>query len=96
MALQFKDLEGGAWKNLGSLPKIKKQLDLAEIRRVKGKEGKDFVLFIQPNGQYATAGYDSKNSPELKNAYLWEKPDGKLIVGLEAYERKELEVLDNL
>lgn len=95
MALQFKSLEGGAWKNLGTLPAIKKQMGLEKIEKANRGKG-EFVLFVKKDGDYATTAYDSKNSPALKDAVLWEKPNGELLVGMAEYSRTELEVLDSL
>lgn len=92
--LTFKTREG--WEDLGKLPAIKAKLKLQEIRLVSGKEGKKFVLFIQPNGQYATAKYDTKNSPKLADAHLWEIGDGEMLVGLASYESTDLDALDSL
>lgn len=93
MALEFRTSE--SWKNLGTLPEVKKSLGLQEIKLVKGKEGKLFCLFVRPDGQYTTTKYDTKNSPKLEKACLWETPDGHMV-GLPSYEMSQLEALDSL
>lgn len=94
IGLKFKEF-GGSWSNLGALPEVKKQLKLQSIQVFDRGKGK-FVVFTAADGTYATAAYDSKHSPALKDAFLWEKQDGSFLVGLKEYAAGELEALDSL
>jgi len=94
IGLKFKEF-GGSWKNLGSLPEVKKALKLKSIEMFDRGKGK-FIVFTAEDGTYATAAYDSKNAPALKDAFLWEKEDGSFMVGMKEYAAGELEALDSL
>lgn len=94
IALKFKEF-GGSWKNLGDLPAVKAELKLKSIEMFDRGKGK-FIVFTAADGTYATAAYDSKNAPALKDAFLWEKEDGSFLVGMPEYAAGELTALDSL